>query len=210
MYSLTKYYINAIRPFIYKLITLIIYSGKRIHFSKGLFFDGIPKIIVDKGCNLTIGENVIFRRNIEIRIHKNSSIHIGNNCRIDRGVRFLATNNSKIELENKVRVGLYAVFNGGDHITIGENTLISGFVYIQTSNHVYESNVATQNAGYVHAPIIIEKNSWLAAHVVVTPGVTIGNDSVIASNAVVTKNVKEFSVVGGIPAKLIKEIKRDE
>ena len=59
----------------------------------------------------------------------------------------------------------------------------------------------------VFQPIHIGKNVWLGANVTVLPGVTIGDGAVIAAGAVVTKNVQENTIVAGVPAKFIRNIK---
>lgn len=59
------------------------------------------------------------------------------------------------------------------------------------------------------APVIIGENVWIGANVTVVPGVTIGKNAIIAAGAVVTKDVDSNTVVGGVPAKLIKIIRED-
>jgi len=206
MFLIVQYYIKTFRPYFNGMLTKILYYGSRVAIGKNFRTDSIPKIIIDKGCRLIIGDNVEFRRSIEIRSHGKSLINIGGNTRIDRGVRLLAANHANIEINKGVRIGLYTVFNGGDSITIKENTLISGFVYLQTSMHGYGNrDELIKDQGYSHQPIILEQDSWLGTHVVVLPGVTIGKGAVVGSNAVVTKSVEDFCVVAGIPAKVLKE-----
>lgn len=146
------------------------------------------------------------RRNVEIRVHNESSVEIGSQVRIDRGVRILAANRAKLQIGEKVRIGLYSVFNGGDDIRIGRACLISGFVYLQTSMHGYSSRTAAvQDQGYQHAPISLGEDSWLGTHVVVLPGVELARGVVVGSNAVVNRSVEEYKVVGGVPAREIKQ-----
>lgn len=205
MYQITHYYTTKIKPLLNFLLVKILYSSKRINIGKNVRFDSFPRIIVDKNCKLNIGNNTEFRRNVEIRSHGVSKINIGSNVKIDRGVRILAANESVININNHAKIGLYSVLNGGDSIKIGEKTLISGFVYLQTSMHNYTKKDAfVQDQGFTHAPVSIEKDSWLGTHVVIMPGVSIGESSIVGSNAVVTKNVEKFNVVAGIPAKTIK------
>ena len=142
-----------------------------------------------------------------MRIHGKSSIEIKNNVKLDRGVRILSANDSKIIIENNVKIGLYTVINGGDNVHIGDNTLISGFVYLQTSMHNFNNKEKTvQNQGFRHAGIVLDKNVWLGTHCVIMPGVNIKEGSVIGSSAVVTKSVSQYKIMVGIPAREIKSI----
>lgn len=206
MNGFTQYFLRKLRPWFYSLITRIVYSGKEIRFGKGFRCDGIPRILIDSGCKLYLGDEVEFRRNVEIRVHQEAQILIGNNIRIDRGVRLLATNKSIIKIEDSVRIGLYTVMNGGANIEIGRKSLISGFIYLQTSMHGHaKKELSMQDQGYIHAPIRLGEDVWLGAGAVILPGVTIHQGAVVGSNAVVTKEVEPFKVVAGIPARELKE-----
>ena len=201
---ITQYYIRTLRPRFCGWLTRVLYSGNNVSIGKNFRCDSIPKIMIDKGARLTIGDNVELRRNLEIRIHQSSQVRIGSNVRLDRGVRILSTNAAHVVLEEGVRVGLYSVFNGGDSITVGKKSLISGFVYLQTSMHGFkDKNIEVQAQGYEHAPVVLEADCWLGTHVVVLPGVTLGEGTVVGSNAVVNRSIEKFKVVGGIPAKEI-------
>ena len=146
----------------------------------------------------------MLRRNVELRAHGQSEINIGDRCRIDRGVRILSANEASIELEDGVRIGLYSVFNGGDSIFVGEKSLISGFVYIQTSMHNYKGEGTIQSQGYSHAPVHLGKDSWLGTHAVIFPGVRLGDKCVVGSSSIVNQSFPAHSVVAGIPAKVLK------
>lgn len=204
--SFVQYFIRDFRPKLYGRLTRIIYGGSNVRIAKGLRCDSIPRILIDKEAYLEIGSKVELRRNIELRVHGQSRCVIADNVRIDRGVRILSANQSKIEIESGVRIGLYSVLNGGDSIKIGAKSLISGFVYLQTSMHGFKSKeVGVQDQGYEHAPVQLEADTWLGTHVVVLPGVTLGKGVVVGSNAVVNKSVEAYKVIGGIPAKELKE-----
>lgn len=206
MNRITQYFIRNFRPKWNAFWTRVFYSSSNISIGKGFKADSIPKIWIDKGCGLVIGNHVEFRRNVEIRVHGNSQVNIGSSCRIDRGVRILSANNAIVTLGDNTRVGLYTVFNGGDSITVGEKSLISGFVYLQTSMHGFaQKSTSVQEQGYLHAAVVLEEDSWLGTHVVIMPGVRLGRGAVVGSNAVVNKNVEPYQVVAGIPAKVIKE-----
>ncbi len=208
MLRLTQYYLNTIRPEFLGWLTRVLYSGKGIDIHSSFRCDAIPKIQIDKKCQIKIDKKVFFRRNVELRAHQKATIKIGNNVRVDRSVRVLATNESKIEIGNGARIGLNSVLNGGSDIKIGSKSLISGFVYLQTSMHNYKLDSNISDQGFRHEPIHLENDVWLGTHVVVMPGITIKQGTVVGSTAVVTKNFdKENLILGGIPANIINERK---
>ena len=182
-----------------------LFSSKRLKIGRNFQCDTWPAIIVNKNAKIIIGDNILLRRNVELRAHGTSSILMKGDNRIDRGVRLLSANNGVITLENRVRIGLYSVLNGGDDIFIGEKSLISGFVYLQTSMHNHQKGAAVQDQGYSHGAVILKKDVWLGTHVVVLPNCVLEEGCVVGSNAVVTQSVNKGGIVGGIPAKTLKE-----
>lgn len=90
---------------------------------------------------------------------------------------------------------------GGIHI--GDRALIGHGVVMATLNHDMNPG---RRADMHPAPIHIGNDVWVGSHSTILPGVTIGDGAVVAAGAVVTKDVPEMTVVGGVPAKVIKEI----
>lgn len=88
-------------------------------------------------------------------------------------------------------------------VTIGDNVLIGHNVVLATLNHDFDPE---KRGTIIPAPIHIGHKVWIGANVTVTSGVTIGNNSIVAAGAVVTKNVPANTIVGGVPAKLIKTL----
>jgi acetyltransferase-like isoleucine patch superfamily enzyme len=88
-------------------------------------------------------------------------------------------------------------------ITIEDNVLIGPQVKLVTENHPLDP--ATRK-GLITKPILIKRNAWVGAGATILPGVTIGENSVVAAGAVVSKDVPENTVVGGIPAKFLKNV----
>lgn len=179
-------------------------SGKKVKIGKNFRCDTFPEIFITENGKLEIGDNVIFKRNVEVRVHKNAFMKIGSNSMIDRGVRLLATNSSQFILEDSVRVGMYSVFNGGDSITIKEKTGLSGFVYIQTSLHQNKLGEEIRSQGYIHAPVVIDRDVAVGAHASILPGCTVNQGCVIGTNSVVTRDMEENEVVMGVPIRKLK------
>ena len=88
-------------------------------------------------------------------------------------------------------------------IYIGDNVLIGHNACLLTLNHDFDPE---KRANLHPSPIYIEDNVWLGSNVTVLPGVRIGEGSIVAAGAVVTKDVKSGEIVGGVPAKTIKKI----
>ena len=90
-------------------------------------------------------------------------------------------------------------------ITIGDGTLIGHNVVLATLNHGIAPD---ERHDLFPAPIHIGKNVWIGANATVLPGVTIGDNAVIAAAAVVTKDVPANVVVSGVPAKVIRKTEK--
>lgn len=112
-----------------------------------------------------------------------------------------------------ITIGKNVFINSGCHfqdqggITIGEGSMIGHNVVLATINHDLESKNDRKNH---YAPIKIGNHVWIASNAAVLPGVSIGDWAVVAAGAVVTKNVLPYTVVGGVPAKVIKTISKEE
>lgn len=90
-------------------------------------------------------------------------------------------------------------------VRIGNNCMIAPGVHIYTATHPVDAYERIKGPEY-GKPVTIGDNVWIGGRAVITPGVTIGNNSVIAAGAIVAKDVADNVVVGGNPAKVIKYI----
>ena len=88
-------------------------------------------------------------------------------------------------------------------ITIEDDVLIGPKVNLITENHPMEP---ADRRALICKPIVVKRNAWIGAGVTILPGVTVGENAIVAAGAVVSKNVPANTVVGGIPAKIIKSI----
>lgn len=132
----------------------------------------------------SVGENAIVLPVFNCDNGKN--IHVGKN--------FLANYNVTILDIAPVHIG--------DYVMIGPQTLIT------TVNHPLSPKGRRQHLG-IAKPVTIGRDVWIGGNCTILPGVTIGNNVVIAAGVVVTKDVPDNCIVGGVPAKIIREIEDD-
>jgi acetyltransferase-like isoleucine patch superfamily enzyme len=93
-------------------------------------------------------------------------------------------------------------------VEIGDNTLVGYRTQILSSNHVIPSNRGKIFlGGHLHQKVCIRNDVWIGANCIILPGVTIGEGAVVAAGSVVTKDVDDFTIVAGVPARIIR--KRD-
>jgi acetyltransferase-like isoleucine patch superfamily enzyme len=108
-----------------------------------------------------------------------------------------------IKLGKKVFINHLCSFLDLGGITIEDDVMIGPRVSITSENHPVD--IATRKT-LIPAKVVIKRNAWIGADATILPGVTIGENSVVAAGAVVTKDVPGNTIVGGVPAKIIKEL----
>jgi len=128
---------------------------------------------------------------------------VGSNCIIED---FATINNGvgDVSIGNNVGIGLSNVIIGpvkiGNYVMLAQNIVISGL------NHGYEDiTTPPRLQKVVTKQITIEDNVWIGANSVVTAGVTIGKHAIIGAGSVITKDIPEYSVAVGNPARVIKK-----
>lgn len=111
-----------------------------------------------------------------------------------------------ITLGDNVDLAWGVLITTGGGVEIGDRTMIGYRTQVLSSNHNIPPNKGRIfGAGHSPSKIIIDKDVWIGANCVVTAGVHIGEGAVVAAGCVVTKDVPPFVIVGGVPARIIKE-----
>ena len=111
-----------------------------------------------------------------------------------------------------ITIGKNVFFNSGCRfqdqggIVIGDGVLIGHNVVIATINHGLDPKEERKNH---YAPVAIGNHAWIGSNATILHGVTVGEWAVVAAGAVVTKDVDSYTVVGGVPARVIKHIARE-
>ena len=162
----------------------------RKHYYKILFKGNLFNCRIQRGFIAECSRNIFLGDNI----------YIGFNCKI------FASNQSKIIISDKFTCNSNVMINsrGIGEIKIGKNVLIGPNSVLRSNNHNFKIFTTPINQqGMSKGKIIIEDDVWIGSNVVILPNVIIGKGSIVAAGAVVTSNVKSFSIVGGIPAKEI-------
>lgn len=114
---------------------------------------------------------------------------------------------SGIKVGRNSLVGEYSIIRGQGGVEIGDRVYTSPFTQIIAVNHIFDDpNQPFVDQGITAQGIVIEDDVWLGAGAVITDGVRVGKGAVVAAGAVVTKDVPPHTVVGGVPAKIIKQI----
>lgn len=123
----------------------------------------------------------------------------GKEVNIEKGANIAST----VEIGSRSGIGKFCTIGGGT--IIGEDVLMGQDVIIFTQNHRFsDTSIPIIEQGMDESEIvIIGDDVWIGARVIIMPGVRIGSHSIIGAGAVVTKDVPNWAVVGGVPAKVI-------
>ncbi|MCC8094198.1 MAG: acyltransferase, partial [Tannerellaceae bacterium] len=163
--------------------------------------------VLDGTCkNLKVGTNVAFNHP--------KNITFGNDCIVLQNAVFAPLDQynsvkyeSKIIVGNRVNFGAFDRIASMNEVIIEDDVLFAAFVHVTDHSHDYKRfGIPIKNQGvFSKGPVRIKKGAWLAFGCHVLSGVTIGEYSVVAANAVVTKDVPPYTVVAGNPAKIVSQ-----
>lgn len=165
--------------------------NNNVLIGKSLEVAAFPKLTLHDNHHLYIGDNVKIGRQVDLRIYENASLVIEDNCKLDDGVRIVAANGNKVHLKKNTKIGFYSVVNGGGSVVIGPDTSTYGFVYIQSSSHVYKRESGFNKSDYTHKGILIGKSVLLGPHTVVMPGVVIEDNTIVEAHTILRERSLE-------------------
>ncbi len=160
-----------------------IHLGNRVYLDQGTYLHATP-------TGITIGDDTL--------VMYGSVLHVYN---------FRGLKQSGIRIGKNGLIGEYNVIRGQGGVTIGDRVYTSPFVQLVAVNHVFDDPDAPfVDQGITAEGIVVEDDVWIGSGAVITDGVRIGKGAVVAGGAVVTQDVAPHTVVGGVPAKVIRPI----
>lgn len=186
-----------------KVITILKHPRGML-LGQGVKFFNLPKITWGKF--LKLGDHVY------VSALGKSGISFGNGVGIGAFSRIVLSTSLNqlgeyIKIGNNVGIGEYAYLGGAGGLEIGNDCIVGQYFSCHPENHNYhDANVPYRFQGVLRKGIKIGNNCWIGSKVTILDGVTLGDNCVIAAGSVVTKSMPANSVIGGIPAKVLKDI----
>jgi acetyltransferase-like isoleucine patch superfamily enzyme len=151
-----------------------------------------------------IGRNVQFNGWVRFEKYR-SDVTVGDDSRFGKGCYLLATRSGFVRIGRNVGMNDFCYITSNYGVTIEDDVRIAEFVSIRDYDHEFKwADRPIHQQGFRGAPIRIGEGSWIGRGVMVTSGVTIGKGCVVGANAVVTKDLPDWSVAVGVPAKVIR------
>lgn len=164
---------------------------------------------------IKLGKNFIAEDFCEIQGLSNKGITIGDNVTIGSMSMIRPSGyygdrmGEGMVIGDNSNIGPYNFVGCSGFVNIGKNVLIGSHVVILAESHIFEStDKLMKSQGLTREGITIEDDCWLGTGSKILDGVTIGEGSIVGAGAVVTKSVEPYSIVAGVPARLIR--KRDD
>lgn len=119
---------------------------------------------------------------------------------------FICDFGNRIKFGKNVFINHSAILSASGGIEFEDGVMIAPGVRIATINH----DMNERHSIYTYGKVIIKKNAWIGMNVTICPGVTIGEYAVVGAGAVVTKDVPDYAIVGGVPARVIRYLESAE
>lgn len=178
-------------------------------------------LFIGKKCDIRCKKKIEFEGSatiedyVKIDALSKGGIKIGNNFSIGRNSIIECTGvlrelGESLIIGENVGIAANAFIAVRGNLKIGKNTIIGPGVSIHTENHNFDKlDVPIRLQGATRKGIEIGEDCWIGSKAVILDGVKIGSHVIVAAGAVVNKDVTDYAIVGGVPAKIIRERKED-
>jgi len=188
----------------FMLLRGILKTGRKVYVGKG------ARIYNSK--NIVFGHSVTIGRLCEIDGFSSEKIVLGNCVKIGSFSTLTSTSHfSKygkgLRMGDNSAIGDYTHFGASGGITIGDDVIMGSYISFHSENHNYgENGKLIREQGVSSKGIILGNNIWVGAKATFLDGCVVGNNSVVAAGAVVNGRFPDNVLIGGVPAKILKEI----
>lgn len=199
---------------------LIVVFGRSRQMLRGMFFKLLinsngfmfigSNVIIKHAHLITAGKNLVLEDGVYINALSENGIRLKDNITIGRNsviicTGVIANKGVGVNIGNNTGINMDAFLGGQGGIDIGDNVIIGPGIKIFSENHVFsDPKTIIKDQGVTRIGVKIGDNCWIGANVTILDGVIIGQGCVIAAGSVVTKSIAEYSIVRGVPAKVVK------
>lgn len=186
------------------LIRGFLRTGKQIFFGRRVSLNNSKGIFFGKNCTL---EN-----NVIIDGYSRRNVSFGNNVKIGYCSKVLVTSHLQkmgegLVIGNNCSIGDFSFLGCAGGIVIGNDVIMGQYVSFHSENHNFSNKtVLIREQGVNHKGIELGNNIWVGAKVTFLDGAFVGDNSVVAAGAVVSGRFPSNVVIGGVPAKILKQL----
>lgn len=209
------------------VIDIFLISWRRlIQLSRGIILSFFLKksklpLFISRGVNIThknkiaFGKNIFLGNNVQINGLCRKGVDIGSNVSIHKNTIIDCTGvitelGEGLEIGDNVGISPNCFLQVRGYVKICDDVIIGPGVSIFSENHNYRNiEIPVRLQGVSRDSVLIRKGAWLGANSIVLSGVTVGTNAVVAAGSVVTKDVNDYDIVAGVPAKSIKKQKKE-
>lgn len=178
--------------------------------SKGLLLVG-RGVTVTGAQHLTLGRQVKIEDHAELQCRSHRGVVLGDGVTIGRNVSIRPSSYYGHEAGEGLTVGAGSCIGAlswigaSGHVTIGVDVMIGPRVTVLPENHIFSRlDVTMKSQGVLRSRVVIEDDCWIGAGATILSGVRVGRGSIVAAGAVVARSVPPRSIVGGVPARVLK------
>lgn len=164
----------------------------------------LKRVILLRNEGITFASNIYLGKRAVVKTTDGGKVVIDTNVSIEDDVMIYAQFGT-IHIKKNTFIGKGSQIIAKENIEIGEDNLLAAYVIIRDTNHGLKKDQLINKQEDTIKPIIIGNDVWIGSHSVITSGSTIANGAVVGANSVVTKEINSYVVVGGVPAKIIKQ-----
>lgn len=177
------------------------------------------RIVLSRGARVrtagklrTSGGIVRIEENCLVDCLSREGISVGRNFKLGAHSRMIASGSiadlgKGISIGDNVGIGEFAYIGGAGGVVIGADCIIGQYLSVHPENHVFSNHDRLiRDQGVTRQGIEIGPDCWIGAKVTILDGIVIGKGSVIAAGSVVTQSFPDRSVIGGVPARLIRSL----